>query len=150
MVKWLRRRPLTAESGVRVPLGVPYKVLSDFFCILTGTLLLTQLMFHIKTPDTQGRYSGTRKTLSFTRELTHSLNASPLGSTIQSPFGLFCILTGTLLLTQLMFHIKTPDTQGRYSGTRKTLSFTRELTHSLNASPLGSTTQSPKGLFLCI
>ena len=91
MVKWLRRRPLTAESGVRVPLGVPYKVLSDFFCILTGTLLLTQLMFHIKTPDTQGRYSGTRKTLSFTRELTHSLNASPLGSTTQSPKGLFYV-----------------------------------------------------------
>ena len=33
MVKWLRRRPLTAESGVRVPLGVPYKVLSDFFYV---------------------------------------------------------------------------------------------------------------------
>lgn len=25
MVKWLRRCPLTAESGVRVPLGVPTK-----------------------------------------------------------------------------------------------------------------------------
>lgn len=34
MVKWLRRRPLTAESGVRVPLGVPHKVRKDFFVSL--------------------------------------------------------------------------------------------------------------------
>ena len=40
MVKWLRRRPLTAESGVRVPLGVPYKVLSDFFMYLKNIYLL--------------------------------------------------------------------------------------------------------------
>lgn len=91
-----------SHGGIRgsSPLGSTTQSPKGLFCILTGTLLLTQLTFHIKTPDTQGRYSGTRKTLSFTRELTLPLNASPLGSTMQSPKGLFCIPTGTLLLTQ--------------------------------------------------
>ena len=40
MVKWLRRRPLTAESGVRVPLGVPHKVRKDFFMYLKNIYLL--------------------------------------------------------------------------------------------------------------
>ncbi len=38
MVKRLRRRPLTAESGVRVPLGVPkkYKAFCLVFLCLPG------------------------------------------------------------------------------------------------------------------
>lgn len=106
------------------------------FWILLYNLVCKSICSHGQVVKTSPSHGGIR-------------GSSPLGSTMQSPKGLFCIPTGTLLLTQLMFHIKTPDTQGRYSGTRKTLSFTRELTHSLNASPLGSTTQSPKGLF-CI
>lgn len=96
------------------------------FWILLYNLVCKSICSHGQVVKTSPSHGGIR-------------GSSPLGSTMQSPKGLFCIPTGTLLLTQLMFHIKTPDTQGRYSGTRKTLSFTRELTHSLNASPLGST-----------
>ncbi len=38
MVKWLRRRPLTAESGVRVPLGVPIKKSAWTFFLSTREL----------------------------------------------------------------------------------------------------------------
>ncbi len=40
MVKRLRRRPLTAESGVRVPLGVPIKSPNGLFSFHKGTYKL--------------------------------------------------------------------------------------------------------------
>ena len=42
MVKWLRRCPLTAESGVRVPLGVPTNTQVGYFFVPQGDRLLKQ------------------------------------------------------------------------------------------------------------
>lgn len=63
MVKWLRRRPLTAEPGVRVPLGVPYKT-SKYWMFLFFPRVLERLfqslsmLDSIRTPEyREGRVS---------------------------------------------------------------------------------------------
>ena len=50
MVKWLRRRPLTAESGVRIPLGLPnkkrqIKSLSFYFMYLVPSKIFLSVKY---------------------------------------------------------------------------------------------------------
>ena len=84
MVKWLRRRPLTAESGVRVPLGVPNQHTYSSVRFLSQVYRFYEPMLfkHTRTPFGLSRPSTPKVSPALAKNLPLAtfLNASrPLG-----------------------------------------------------------------------